>query len=182
MKILATSDWHYPDFPERVKLIAERARELEADVLVVAGDISYDEGRMHEALGLFEDFPGKKLAVAGNHDLWVENEKGSSAKKYKRMGKVLKEHGFHYLDRGPLVLDGTGFVGNVGWYDYSLRNEGPFEDTLIVTDQGLKKWEELTNEDYAKKTVRYFRVSDIDPYASPESRTPRSTGWNDGNT
>ena len=37
------------------------------------------------------------------------------------MGVAARSAGFHFLDDGPAVVNGVGFVGNVGWFDYGFR-------------------------------------------------------------
>jgi hypothetical protein len=73
--------------------------------------------------------------VPGNHDIWVEesDRRGDSLQVYREhLPKLCAEHGFHYLDAGPLLLPGAelGVVGSINWYDYSwsidtLRNQVP---------------------------------------------------------
>jgi hypothetical protein len=60
------------------------------------------------------------MLTAGNHDLWVNGD--DSYDKYQNgIQNVCDELGVHYLDNGPRVIDNVGFVGSVGWYDYTFR-------------------------------------------------------------
>ena len=109
----------------------------DADVFIVAGDVAdRDTGEFAECLELFGDFDGHKLVVPGNHDLWTTND--NSREKHRTiLPDLARQNGFHYLDKGPFAREGVGFIGNIGWYDYSFRN----------TEIGL------TLEDYKRKSV-----------------------------
>lgn len=92
------------------------------DVLIHAGDlvglVKDDIGR---GLALFKDAGAVKLIVPGNHDLWLHE--GSSYDFYHgQLGDMYAAHGFHMLDRAPVVMDDVAFVGNVAWYDYSFAD------------------------------------------------------------
>lgn len=124
MRILATGDLHYNITRSQAptEALARRLADSDADVLVVLGDVG---GRRLEhlanALSLFDDFRGHKLFVAGNHDLWTWPA-GDSLKRYEtEIAGACAELGWHYLDVEPAVIEGVGFVGNIGWYDHSFR-------------------------------------------------------------
>jgi len=138
--MLVTADLHfgsYDDGDECTRRLAEDVCASDADVFALAGDVAEKELEdLEQCLSLFEDFDGLKLFVPGNHDLWTTGH--SSYLKYARdMPDLATKCGFHMLDVGPRVMGRTGFVGSVGWYDYSMRREDL----------------EYTEEDYAKKTL-----------------------------
>jgi predicted phosphohydrolase len=93
------------------------------DLLLLAGDI----GAAHEfepCLALFDGLDCRKALVPGNHDVWViENDvRGDSLAVYHEyLPARCAEHGFHYLDHGPLALPeaGVALAGTMNWYDYS---------------------------------------------------------------
>ncbi len=139
-KMLVTADLHFGSYAEGdacTRRLAEDVCASDADVFAVAGDIAEkDLESLEQCLSLFGDFDGLKLFVPGNHDLWTTG--GSSYRKYARdMPDLATKCGFHMLDVGPRVAGRTAFVGNVGWYDYSMRRRDL----------------ELAEEDYAKKTL-----------------------------
>src|SRR6266567_2370796 len=74
----------------------------------------------------------------GTHDIWVTDNdpRGDSLQVYQEyLPKISGEHGFHYLDHGPMLLkeasggsDPAGsadlaLVGSINWYDYSWSLE-----------------------------------------------------------
>ena len=127
MRILFSSDWHLEEKfvvdPKRqsrdVHLLAAQAREIQPDVLIVAGDITWGEDGVYEKyLSLFDDLNCIKLAIAGNHDAAFE----VGPRHEEELAMVLADLGFHYLDAAPCCIDGVGFVGTMGWYDGTLSN------------------------------------------------------------
>jgi predicted phosphohydrolase len=125
MRVLATADLHF-DIQRSIEPTRDLAREVQAqggDVLLIVGDVCGTRlEALSECLDLFRGFSGEKLFVAGNHDLWV-TEEGDSLIRYEiELPAVCHEVGFHSLDEAPLLAGDVGFVGSVGWYDYSFRD------------------------------------------------------------
>ncbi len=128
MRLVAVSDIHVRSEGKDealIRAIRDRVEELQPDVFVIAGDISHDLDVIDDTLPklLIQDIPN--LYVAGNHDVWFEKEKGySSLDKYARLiGEVCKKNGFIHLPDSPTVIEKIGFVGSIGWSDYSFRRE-----------------------------------------------------------
>lgn len=126
MKLLVTADLHYDIQRSRepTERLAEQICQHPADALVIAGDTaSQDLAILEDCLRLFDGFRGAKAMVAGNHDLWV-SEGGDSLKRLdEELPAVCQQFGFHLLETGPLVVGDAALVGNIGWYDYSFRDE-----------------------------------------------------------
>jgi len=124
MKIIVTADIHYGvgNNQRIVKNFARKIIRTKADVLLLVGDtFAFDTQLLVECLTLFAPFKGDKLFVAGNHDLWTRGT--DSLKIYeKTLPRIIKQCGFHSLDQKPFVKNRIGFVGSVGWYDYSFKN------------------------------------------------------------
>ena len=126
MKVIALADLHYniPRCRAHVQAQARAVCEQGGDVLVIAGDTaSTDIHYFEEALDLFKSFPGRKLLVAGNHDIWVLAAEDSRKRYEQDLPDICSRFGFDYLDAGPAIIDATAFVGTIGWYDYSFRDE-----------------------------------------------------------
>jgi len=128
MKIAFTSDIHADVSPENEKVPEIQVPILlreSPDIFIVCGDVSADQRHFEGTLKKYGRLTCPKLVLAGNHDLWVENEEGNSIEKYRyTLPKLAKENGFIYLGIEPYVTGNVGFVGTCGWYDYSFRNEG----------------------------------------------------------
>jgi 3',5'-cyclic AMP phosphodiesterase CpdA len=123
MRIVLTSDLHVDHHPEVVALVAERARRLEPDVLVVAGDLSGDPETLERALAVLRPAAPRAVFVQGNHDLWSTPGTPSSRERYDELLPArVRAAGFDALGHAPVEIDGLWFVGVTGWFDYSLRN------------------------------------------------------------
>jgi len=127
MKIAFTSDIHADVSPEN-----ERVPEIQMpillrespDIFIICGDVSADRRHFEKTLKKYGQLTCPKLVVAGNHDLWMDNDGENSIEKYRYiLPKLAKENGFIYLGLEPYVTGNVGFVGTCGWYDYSFRNE-----------------------------------------------------------
>ena len=174
MKILAAADMHYgSDTRARMRVIAAAMCRADADAIVLAGDfIVGNADDLDEALALFDEFTGPKVMVPGNHDLWETPPDLTTRDRYERvLPATAARHDFHLLDRGPLMVGDTAFVGNIGWYDYGFRQADSPRDGLTVTPvdvsggpdrnprfasvpgRGEMSWPELTGEDYEHKAL-----------------------------
>jgi 3',5'-cyclic AMP phosphodiesterase CpdA len=128
MRLLVTADLHFEVARSKGPAMqtAERISGSDADALIVAGDTSaFDPAALTEALRHFDGFRGRKFVVAGNHDLWVWGGGvggRDSAAHYAALEAASEAAGFRMLDHAPAVVDGVGFVGNVGWFDLSFAH------------------------------------------------------------
>lgn len=127
MQLLLTADLHYDIRRSRepAERLARQVVEQGGDALVLVGDTAgADLAIFRDALELFADFSGRKLLVPGNHCLWCQNGETSLDRYESLLPELAGEVGFDVLDHRPVVLGGVGLVGSIGWYDYSLRDEG----------------------------------------------------------
>ena len=124
-RLLVTADLHFGAYPQGdacVLDLADFVCSSAADVIILAGDVGDgNEGRFRACLDLFGSFGGPKLVVPGNHDVWT-GPAGSEEKRRKILPAIASECGFAMLDSGPVTAGGVGFIGNIGWYDYSFRS------------------------------------------------------------
>ncbi|MGY5871434.1 MAG: metallophosphoesterase [Candidatus Thorarchaeota archaeon] len=126
MKIAAVSDLHVlPDGGDKELLasIKRRVEEIAPDIFVIAGDISDRIEVLSDSLSQLNVDSCSNLYVAGNHDIWFEDEKSpSSLDKYSKiLGEVCTENGFKHIPDFPHIVGKIAFVGSIGWYDYSFR-------------------------------------------------------------
>jgi predicted phosphohydrolase len=130
MRLAFTADLHWgtrQSGDEATRLLIAFLKSRPPDVLILAGDIG--AGReFEEGLAQFADLNCRKALVPGNHDIWVmENDhRGDSLQVYQEvLPSICSQHGFHYLDQGPLVLADAdlALAGSINWYDYSWSIE-----------------------------------------------------------
>lgn len=120
---MVTSDLHVDH--GRSKTLAEAViAEINAqtfDVLLVVGDTATSRAdALERGLSAFTH-PGPKLMTLGNHELWSADI--DTLELYERIlpARIAAVGGgWHCLDVTPVVIDGIGFSGGVGWYDYSF--------------------------------------------------------------
>jgi len=126
LRIAAISDLHVlPDGSDRnlLESIKRRVGDLNPDVFVIAGDISDRVDILSDSLSQLRVDSCVNLYVAGNHDIWFEEEKSpSSLEKYsKYMNEICSKNGFTHLPDHHFVSKNIAFVGSMGWYDYTFR-------------------------------------------------------------
>jgi len=150
MRIVLTSDLHIDHHPEVVPLVAERVRELDAEVLVVAGDVSSAPDHVEAALRALRPSARHAVYVPGNHDLWMTAGGPTSRVRYEEvLPRVARAAGFHPLGAAPIELDGVVFVGVTGWYDFSLRKR-ELDDTFTLDDYRAGAWGRLRWNDVVR--------------------------------
>lgn len=182
MRIVAASDFHYP---RRVTTLdpVHRMASSGADVLVFAGDMvdTFDPVNLLTLLQAAADFTGPRLYVWGNHELW--SVKTPAQKLHaEALPALAREAGFHPLEiDGPLVHQGTAFVGAMGWYDYAFAEpdvpgaqtaelvDARLEDRKLKVTRTGRTLSSMTTEDYAKKSVSWY-----------EHKRLRTATWGDG--
>lgn len=155
IKIAAISDSHFPD---RRTATANSIAHIKSygtiDVLIFAGDMS---NGVDSNTSSFLDLLNKKidarykLIVPGNHDLWSTN--GNSLEGVvNQFNQVCKSFGYHNLENGPAIMGDIGFVGNVGWYDYSFRPSLKSDPVVLIPNFSgklvEKKYSQMTSADF----------------------------------
>ncbi|MBI4822537.1 MAG: metallophosphoesterase family protein [Deltaproteobacteria bacterium] len=122
MRIASVSDLHI-DYAENRELLVSLCMEIlkqKPDVIVCAGDISHDDGRISRTLTALRAIAPEVLYVPGNHELW--RREGDTFERYRvHLAKLARDAGAHYLPASPFVARGVAFVGTCGWYDYSFK-------------------------------------------------------------
>jgi 3',5'-cyclic AMP phosphodiesterase CpdA len=139
LSVAVTADLHWGHNPAgdaATRLLVDWLQSRPPDVLILAGDLGTGQ-RFAECLRLFAALPSRKALVPGNHDVWVPRDAAfDSLHLYDvELPRQSQEHGFEYLDRGPLLLPEADLavVGAMNWYDYSwgleaLRQHYPGEE------------------------------------------------------
>lgn len=129
MRIAVTADLHWGHHASGAaasRLLFDYLKAHPPDLLILAGDVG--TGTLYgDCLAQLVDVPCLKAVVPGNHDIWVkfEAEYDSLFLYDEELPRISAQHGFHYLDQGPLILPqaGVAIVGSINWYDYSWALE-----------------------------------------------------------
>ncbi|MBI2137978.1 metallophosphoesterase [Candidatus Woesearchaeota archaeon] len=153
MEISATSDIHYPSNAECLEEVIKQINDSE--IVVIAGDIGDTLNRFSSALQKFKRFSGTKIAVMGNHDVYLERG-FSSMEKVPELSRICREHGFCLLDKEPVIVGGVGFVGNIGWYDYQFAQTRLDERISVFRGNRIQSipLSELKDADFATKRFK----------------------------
>ncbi|TMA29114.1 MAG: metallophosphoesterase [Deltaproteobacteria bacterium] len=142
MRIAAVGDLHCRADTRRNVAVALRGVDQEAEVLLLAGDLT-DHGTPEEASWLAEELAQikmEKCAVLGNHDY----EAGQEAV----VRKALRDAGVHVLDGEPWAVNDLGVAGVKGFaggFEHAqLQRFGEaslkvFVDTCIEEELKLEK-------------------------------------------
>lgn len=141
LRLALTADLHWgirPAGDAATRLLIDFLENERPDGLVLAGDIGAGDD-FSSCLALFAGLRCPKALVPGNHDIWVQERdaRGDSLQLYREyLPRRCAEHGFHYLDGGPLLLPGANvaLVGSINWYDYSW--------SLDLLRRHVADWEE----------------------------------------
>jgi len=163
MKIFAIADIHVDGknkntaYQLPTKLMHHVAKEKDQCIVIFLGDVAQNLPLLHNYLKLFQNIPIQKLFVAGNHDVWVKEGPDSLLKYQLLLKEAVEDSGFHYLDSEPFIFNRIGFIGNIGWYDYSfksLHSKIPENFKLLrkSTTQYID-WSELNELDYQEKEL-----------------------------
>lgn len=129
LRIATVSDLH-TDYEENRDALVKLAVEIhsrQADLVIVAGDVSHRPDRISRALRAFKEAAPQVAYVPGNHEMWFDVPSArdrpdlNSWQRYRdELRNVAEDAGAHYLPAAPLVLGTIAVAGTCGWYDYSL--------------------------------------------------------------
>jgi hypothetical protein len=102
--------------------LIDKINQAGGDVLLLIGDTAGADGNdLEECLSLF-NFPGPRLFVAGNHELWTRSD--DSYRIFKQdLPRRVRALGWQWLQDDPFISGPVGIVGSIGWYDYSFAPE-----------------------------------------------------------
>lgn len=116
-KVWIMSDLH-DDFSRASLGNYSLPHDVEADVLVIAGDIAGRLSRMGRTWLEAQDRGMPIVVVPGNHDFWT----ASIDTEIQRFRDKLRVDHIHILDGDAIELAGARFVGGTLWTDYAVLN------------------------------------------------------------
>lgn len=145
------SDIHV-DYPQNLEwVLGLDCHEYQADVLLLAGDVSEDMKLLERVLrGCLERF-AKVMFVPGNHDLWVRRCTYDCS--LAKFGGILELCGELGVATEPFEYAGVEFLPLFSWYDFSF---GSMERSLRLgwRDFYACSWPESFPDSHA--VTRYF--------------------------
>ena len=147
MRIAAVGDLHCRADTRRTIPVALRGVDQEAEVLLLAGDLT-DHGTPEEASWLAEELAQLKMekcAVLGNHDF----ESGQA----DAVRKILCDAGVHVLDGEPWAVNDLGIAGVKGF-------AGGFEQSQLQRfgEQPLKEFVDACINEELKLEKALFQL------------------------
>jgi 3',5'-cyclic AMP phosphodiesterase CpdA len=141
--IAAISDIHHSEFwPDSALEVASRVRQVNPDILILAGDLGEDRTHFREALDIFHG-PWSTLVLPGNHDLWSPRLVVSAPRETaslptsqdlwdRLLPEMVRASGAVWLEDTPVIISGArlAITGTIGWYDYSGEQLGRSVDVI----------------------------------------------------
>lgn len=154
MKIQIVSDLHL-EFGVMEELY-EKIVSTDADVLVLAGDIT-GAREITDVLLKFQEDSGKTIIfVPGNHEYY-----GTSRKELDKELKVIKNLNsrIHVLIESDICIEDTIFIGSTGWWDGSngeigLAAKNGLNDFRLISD--LKDKDNLDGIVWGERAASYL--------------------------
>ena len=169
IRVAYTSDLHADLGPRNAALLphlAATAAALDPDVFIVAGDLAETAAVVTASLRHFTPLRARKFYLAGNHDLFVEDDVSTSRDKFERiLPAAAAAAGFEYLGIDPVQVGSVAIASVPGWYDYSMRDRAL--DAVVHRDHyRAGRWRDVRAWD--RGFVRWPRTSDaLPPGAHP---------------
>jgi len=125
-RIAVTADLHFDraghlTSPQQVDDLVERLRVAAPDAVILAGDLGHPSGNFAACLAAFQRLRVPVGVVAGNHDVWRDEQRGWSSRELweQQLPSLVDEAGFVWLEGSSLRLGDVAIAGSLAWYDYS---------------------------------------------------------------
>lgn len=124
--------------------VASYFRTLDADHILIAGDVRETAGKCIEALEYLQEASHKPISfIPGNHDVWTEGQ--NSWREYQQY----REHYTTLIDTPLHLTDTHVVIGDMGWYDY----------TFGLTEYSLEAFQQRRQENW--DTLAKFDRDDV---------------------
>lgn len=127
---IITSDLHLGLDPlVSIQFLKDKIVQHDPAVIIIAGDIGESVKNFRACLSLFSYVKCPVGVMIGNHDLYAYDKKYPSEELWtKVLPRIVKKLGLVWMEEENIVINGTAFIGTIGWYDYSSK-------TLKVSDR-----------------------------------------------
>lgn len=157
MRVFALSDVHV-DYQENMSWLAALSlAEYGEDVLLLAGDVSHDLGRMAQAFEILLARFGRLFFVPGNHDLWLLGRPyPDSIAKFEAVLALCRQMG---VETAPAGIGPVMIVPLFSWYIRPEEGRGSLFVPKNGEDPNLTMW----SDNYF---VRWPLFADYVPAAS----------------
>lgn len=160
---IITSDLHLGLDPvASIQFLKDKIVQHDPTVIIIAGDIGESVKNFRDCLSLLSDVGCPVGVVIGNHDLYAYDKRYPSEELWtKALPHIVKKLGLVWMEEENIVINGTAFVGTVGWYDYSsktLKVSDRFyeeEKGAFVSDGSYIDWLR-TDKDFAAELLLSF--------------------------
>ncbi len=126
VRIVVTSDLHYDPTgsltsPRAIRALVGEIEGEEPDAVVIAGDLAHGLDLFSRCLACFDDLDVPVAVLAGNHDVWRDDNAGLSSLELwrSRLPETTRKAGAIWLESEVLRVGDVAVVGSMVWYDYS---------------------------------------------------------------
>ncbi|HEX3356810.1 MAG TPA: metallophosphoesterase [Tepidisphaeraceae bacterium] len=172
MRVLLTSDLHHNHTRSRPLAddLIDQINQTPADILILIGDTAVLADNALDACLSRITFPGQKLFVPGNHELW-SHAGDTNELLTKTLPQRVESLGWHWLQSKPFITDQLAIVGSLGWYDYSFAQQ----------NLGIPRrfYEAMISPGAAERLEEYAHLFNRTDDISPHAREIFAR-WNDG--
>lgn len=174
MRIFSISDLHV-DFAANWQWVeALSLVEYSSDVLLVAGDIAHELGRISRAFDALRTRFARVFFVPGNHELWVAGERGTSIEKFDRLLDLCGECG---VETRPSEVGCVRVVPLFSWYSPDFDRAGTGDEKALAAwgDFRFCRWpDDMEAIDYYFSTRNEMPARTRDQTISFSHFLPRS--------
>ena len=158
MKIHILSDLHVEFAPYELQV-------LDADVVILAGDIHVGMAAVRWAEQLLNQTSAHIVFICGNHEFYRENITNlrSEMNLFCRHAHGDDwQHRLHYLENNSVIIDGVRFLGATLWTDFQLFGEKLIEGAMFVAERSLNDFRLIEFNEWkftAKDSISLFNQS-----------------------
>jgi predicted phosphohydrolase len=170
LRLIVTADLHLNHSRSRTSALEAivRINDTEGDALLLVGDTGVADDDSLERVMTGITFPGPKLFLCGNHELWTAGP-DSYRLFTEDLPRRVRACGWQWLESDPLQIGDVAVVGSVGWYDYGFA-----VDTLGIP---RRFYEAKVSPGGAERLSAFRHLVDADVPLEAMEIVAR---WNDG--